>query len=233
MENLSYIIYKLIDPNNSEIRYIGMTFKSLRVRLQAHCSEKGKSHKISWIQKLKRNNLKPIIEEVESGISTYDFACEREIFWIKKHFDGGYNLTNSNTGGNKNKIMSESVRKKMSESRKKYIEDNPVLISEETRKRISASTKKRFENPLEIEKLKISNKKYEDSKTEEEKLNDILKQDCKSVLKFDRDMNLVDEFPSIRDAMRKTGIHRSNIKKCCDEKVKSAGGFIWRFKDNI
>ena len=64
------------------IRYIGLTFNSLKHRLQSHCSERGKSHKISWIKSLQNKNLRPIIEEVESGITSYESACEREIFWI-------------------------------------------------------------------------------------------------------------------------------------------------------
>ena len=43
-------------------------------------------------------------------------------------------------------------------------------------------------------------------------------------------MNYINEYPSIRDAERKTKVVRSNITKCCKGKVKSAGGFIWKYK---
>jgi hypothetical protein len=46
-------------------------------------------------------------------------------------------------------------------------------------------------------------------------------------------MNYISEYPSIRDAERKTNVIRSNITKCCKLKVKSAGGFIWRYKNEI
>lgn len=233
MENINYKIYKLLDPESSMIRYIGLTFNSLKHRLQSHCSERGKSHKISWIKSLQNKNLRPIIEEIESGIASYELACEREIFWISKHFEDGHSLTNSNNGGNKNKKMNTEVRIKMSISRKKWLSENKVEISEKTRQKISEGAKKRFEDPTEKERLRISNKKYEDSKTEKQKLEDILKQDCKGVCQFDKNLNLLNEFPSVRDAERKTGIHRSNITKCCKLKVKSAGGFIWKYKNNI
>lgn len=233
MEEVNYKIYKLVDPVSYEIRYIGLTFNLLKNRLQAHCSERGRSHKISWIKSLQNKNLKPIIEEVESGITTFELACEREIFWISKHFNDGHPLTNSNTGGNKNKKMNSEVRIKMSESRKKWLSKNKVEISNETRLKISFSAKKRFEDESEKEKLRISNKRYEDSKSYEQKMKDILVQKCKSVCQFDKDMNLIEEFLSIRDAERKTGVNRSNITKCCKLKVKTAGGFIWKYKNNI
>lgn len=78
METIKYTIYKLIDPNTNEIRYIGLTFNDLKLRLKSHMSEPGKSHKIHWIKNLKKQGIRPIIESIEENISTFDEACERE-----------------------------------------------------------------------------------------------------------------------------------------------------------
>ena len=83
MEEIKYTIYKLIDPNTNQVRYIGLTFNDLKLRLKSHMSEPGKSHKIFWIKKLKKYGLKPIIESVEENISTYEEACHREIYYIE------------------------------------------------------------------------------------------------------------------------------------------------------
>jgi group I intron endonuclease len=230
MGNIEYKIYKLIDPRNNEVRYIGLTFNSLKLRLKSHRSEKSKSHKSNWIKLLLKNGYSPIIELIEGGISTYDIACEREIYWISKFKEDGHKLTNEASGGNKNKKMSEEVRLKMSLSRKAWLSHTKLILSEESKKKISESTKLRMQDPKEIEKLRISNKRYEDLKTEEQKINDILIQDCKPIIQYTKDMEKVDEYLSIRDAERKTGVYRSNISKCCKLKVKSAGGFIWRYK---
>lgn len=227
---IKYTIYKLIDPITNDVRYIGLTFNSLKQRLKSHCSEKSKSHKSNWINLLKSKGLKPIIESIEENISSYEYCCEREIYWIEKYKSEGYSLTNMATGGNKNKKMSEEVKKKMSDSHKERNKIYKKTISDETRLRISESSKKRFMDPKEIEKLKISNKRYEDSKTPDQKLKDILIQDSKWVIQYDKEMNILFEYPSIRDAERKTRINRSNIIKCCKGKVKSAGGFIWKYK---
>jgi len=77
-----YTIYKLIDPITNEIRYIGLTINTLKQRLKSHMSENGKSHKIMWVQKLKKNKLKPIIEVVEDNIYSYEEACLKEIHYI-------------------------------------------------------------------------------------------------------------------------------------------------------
>lgn len=228
MENIKYTIYKLIDPITNEIRYIGLTFNELKQRLKSHCSEKSKSHKSNWVQSLRNKGLKPIIESIEDNILSYDEVCDKEIFYINKYKLEGHKLTNMASGGNKNKKMSDETRNKMSESAKNR--NFKLVLSTDTKKIISEKTKKRFEDDYEREKLRISNKKYENSKTEEQKLKDILIQNTKSVFQYDKDMNLISEYISIRDAERRTNINRSNISKCCNGKVKSAGGYIWKYK---
>lgn len=230
MEKIKYTIYKLIDPISNQVRYIGLTFNDLKLRLKSHMSEPGKSHKIFWINKLKKGGLKPIIESVEENISTYEEACQREIYYIEYFKSIGCELTNMSSGGNKNKKMSEETRKKMSESQKKRYETFKLELSEKTKELISRSMIERFKDPNEREKLRIKNKLHEDSKTPYQKLNDILIQDCKSVYQYDKNMNLIDIYPSLRDASRRTGYNRSNISKCCKHKVVFVSGYVWRFE---
>jgi group I intron endonuclease len=231
MENIKYTIYKLIDPISNEIRYIGLTFNDLNQRLKSHCSEKSKSHKSNWIQQLKSKGLKPIIESIEDNILSYDAVCYREIYWIEKYKSEGHPLTNMASGGNKNKKMSDETRKKMSDSAKNR--NFKLVLSDETKILISERTKKRFKDDKEREKLRISNKRYEDSKTEEQKLNDILIQNPKKVYQYDKDMNLISNYPSIKNAERTTGISSSNIAKCCKHKVTFVSGYVWRFEGDL
>jgi group I intron endonuclease len=233
METIKYTIYKLIDPNTNQIRYIGLTFNDLKLRLKSHLSEPGKSHKNYWIRKLKKEGFKPLIESVEENISTYEEACQREIYYIDYFKSLGCDLTNMSTGGDKNKKMSEESRKKMSDSQKKRYETFKLKLSDEVKKILSKKTKERFKNPEEREKLRISNKRYEDSKTPDQKLNDILVQDCKRVYQYDKNMNLMEVYPSLREAVRRTGFNRANINKCCKHKVVFVGGYIWRFEGDL
>lgn len=231
MEEIKYTIYKLIDPESNKVRYIGLTFNTLKQRLKSHYNENAKSHKCSWIKKLKSKGLKPIIESIEENIGSYEEACEKEIYYIDYYKNNGHELTNQATGGNKNKKMSEETIRKMSQSQLERYKTYKLIHSDETKKKLSESTKIRMQNIEERQKLKIANKLYEDSKTDEQKLADILIQNCKSVYQYDKKMKFIKKYPSIKNAVKQTGLH--NISKCCHKKVVAVGGYIWRFEGDL
>ena len=57
----------------------------------------------------------------------------------------------------------------------------------------------------------------------------------KPVCQFDMDFNFLQEYPSAKYAEKCTGIWSSMISGCCNRQVcyKTAGGFIWIYKDEI
>lgn len=230
MSEIKYTIYKLIDPTSNEIRYIGLTFNSLKQRLRSHRNEKSKSHKCNWIMSLKKQGLSPIIESIEENIDSYEKACEREIHYID-FYKNICDLTNHSSGGNKNKKMSHETREKMRQSQLNRYKNFKLILSDSTKQKISNSTKLRMQIPEEINKLRISNKKYEDSKTNDQKLYDILIQNPKTVYQYDKEMNFIKKYPSIRNAIKETGY--SNIGKCCNHKVVCVGGYVWRFEGDL
>lgn len=54
---------------------------------------------------------------------------------------------------------------------------------------------------------------------------------AKTVLQFSLDGVLIAEYPSAKEAESKTGALRSVICLCCKGKVKTAGGFVWKYKE--
>lgn len=52
---------------------------------------------------------------------------------------------------------------------------------------------------------------------------------AKSVLQLDKNSNLIKEYNSVAEAQKTTGIN--NISACCTGNRKSAGGYIWRYKE--
>ena len=52
----------------------------------------------------------------------------------------------------------------------------------------------------------------------------------KKVIQLDLNDNVLNEFESMGQAERETGVPRSNISHCCNGKRKSAGGYKWRRK---
>jgi hypothetical protein len=52
----------------------------------------------------------------------------------------------------------------------------------------------------------------------------------KSVLQYTLNNEFVAEYVSIKEAFKQTKIYSGNIVKCCKNKLKSTGGYIWRYK---
>lgn len=52
----------------------------------------------------------------------------------------------------------------------------------------------------------------------------------KPVLQFDLLGNFIREWPSMIKVYEELGISRGNISSCCSGKLKTVGGFVWRFK---
>jgi len=55
----------------------------------------------------------------------------------------------------------------------------------------------------------------------------------KCILQYSADNKFIKKFYGIRDAERKTGINSGCITKCCKNKRKIAGGFIWKYEDDV
>lgn len=55
----------------------------------------------------------------------------------------------------------------------------------------------------------------------------------KPVLQFDKDRKFIKEWLSIKEASRTLGIDKKGISYCCSQKprYKTAGGYIWSFKN--
>lgn len=123
-------IYKLIDPRNNEVRYIGKTI-NIKRRYKQHLYDKRKSHKSSWVQSLRNEKLKPILELLET--CDIDNWKERENYWIKQF----NNLTNLKEGGGSDYIRttSDETKEKM---RLKY---TGRKLSQDWKDNIKESTK--------------------------------------------------------------------------------------------
>lgn len=54
----------------------------------------------------------------------------------------------------------------------------------------------------------------------------------KTIAQFSTDGSLLSVYDSIAEAARKTGIGRTNINACCRGKLKTSGGYKWKYIDN-
>ena len=115
----------------------------------------------------------------------------------------GYNMTDGGEG-NRGVLCTEETKKKMSEAAKKRCND-------EWRKNISE---------------KMTGKKR--GKEFAEKRRKIM---SRPVIQLNSEGIFVAEYESARQASAETKIDESSIRKCCNRKLKTAGGFHWTNKE--
>lgn len=96
-------IYKLINPIDKTVFYVGRTSFLLPRRLRAHISQTNSNsnlnkRKISILKTIQNAGLKPIIELLESfnpaSNQEYKGYHEREIYWIVYYLNQGQPITN-------------------------------------------------------------------------------------------------------------------------------------------
>ena len=51
------------------------------------------------------------------------------------------------------------------------------------------------------------------------------------VIQYDKSGNIIADYKSLQDAARATGLFTTNISACCRGKIKTCGGFVWKYKN--
>lgn len=166
-------IYKLIDPETNDIRYIGQT-DNIKRRYNDHISssfnessDSYNTYKARWIRKLKSRDLLPLIEIVEECI---DFIQSniRENYYIQKLTNEGYKLTNSHSLDVTE--FSLETKKKMSNARKgKTLEEivgleKSIELKEYYSERTRLNNPNKSNDPLVREKISNTLKEYFEDK---------------------------------------------------------------------
>lgn len=231
VQNNKTNIYTLSCPITKEIRYIGKTSQSLRIRLNLHlCKcEKEKNHKSSWIKHLKLKGLRPEIELLEV-CDTQDWEnCEK--YWIAMFKFWGFNLTNATDGG-----ISVSGYK-WTQKRKS---DFSYKHSEETRKKMSNShkgIKKSKKHKESLSKAKIGTHRTQQTK---DKISQSLSGKSKTkshsakvgakvskpILRIFLDNTRI-IYKSLTEASKLTEIQISTISCFLNGKRKPKDGSVW------
>lgn len=199
-------IYTLSNPITGEIRYIGKTSGILKDRWYAHCSNyklsKIKSKKNSWIISLKNQNLKPVITLLDEVIDTeWEFW---ESYWIEQFIQWGFNLTNMTKGGEGCTGGKGSLGyKHTKEAKQKISQANSRPKSQEWINNVT---------------------------------NAVRKSTAKPIIQYDKNGNIIKEWISFYEAARYINVEGNykstikNIHACCNNKRKTAYGFIWKYK---
>jgi group I intron endonuclease len=246
-------IYTLIDPRTNEVRYVGKTIEP-KQRLANHIrkSRKPKQHCQCWIKGLLDEGLKPLLKVLlvveDSDWEYYEIETIKLFPNLTNRTEGGQSVWWSKLSEeekesfrikmkkvNKERPISEATReiwrqsaikihtgRKCTDKHKALMSEKMkgeknhrfgVEVSQETRDRLSKAGKGRKHSEETKSKMKSIQTELHGIK----------------VSQFDLQGNFIATYNSTKEAQEASGAHRSNIGACCKGRLKTTGGFIWRY----
>jgi len=207
-------IYKITSPSNRI--YIGQSI-NMEKRWKKHKYERNRlQHKL--YNSFKKYGVENhIFEKVEE--CSIEQLNERERYWQDYYnvLDGGLNccLTNTNTKSgcfsdeHKSNITKAKLGKKQKEG---YGLKMKLLLTGQTRTK----------ETIKLITLHRNTKEHNDA---------VVKAKSKPINQYDLNGNFIKEWPSGKEASRVLKLQQSGINAVCNNKGKTHGGFIWKFKD--
>jgi group I intron endonuclease len=163
----------------------------------------------------KPNKTKLVKTILNDNFTTRDEAILEEVRLIKQNIENSLNQ-NYNIPGlgfhNTGRVFSVETKNKMSKS--KMGSNNPLYgktHSTETILKMKIKSIGRKHNEKTIKKMSESHIK-------------------KQVIQFNKEMVFIAEYNSIKEASILTNTDKGDISKVCNNKQKTAGGYIWKIK---
>ena len=157
--------------------------------------------------------------------------------WNSEYYNKAYAISGFTTNGfanyhyGDNKIVSLPINHPDVLSGKAIAQQKGRIVGEKEReilrKRIHASKTMNWSEKLKGHK-KIKKYNYKKPKSNTHKKNIAISK-MKPVQMLDKNMNHINYYDSIDSASIDNNIHRASIGSCCNGKIKTSGGFIWRF----
>jgi len=249
-------IYALIDPITEEVRYIGKS-NNPKKRFSGHVVDKNKTYKTMWIRSLKKQNLSPILEIIDS-VSFFEWEFWEQ-HYISLYRSWGFRLTNLSNGGfggingkrsdeTKMKMRNAQLGKRHSfETKEKLRQINlGNLHSEETKEKNRQSNLGRKQSPAAITKTAAANrgrknteeckqrisKKLKGRKVPKDVLERRAKAQSKPIIQFDLEGNKIKEYPSVVSAKNDISPKNNGLSDCLKGKTKTWCGYKWKYKIN-
>ena len=246
----TWCVYKHTNRENGKV-YIGITSQNPRDRWDSGWGYQRNKHFWDAIRKYGWDTFE---HEVLYTDLSFEAACEKECELIDEYqsrdYNKGYNLAPGGGCGpglsgsqhpmygthwsEKQRARMSAVRKGVPYSSERYQRFLETLDREELRRRayrtIAGWNKGKPVSEEVKRKMAESNR---GQKRSEETKRRIGAAKAKPVLQFTKNGEFVQEWDSAVMASEKLDISRSYISKVCTNKAKTAGGFVWRYKETI
>ena len=223
-----YVVYRHTSPSGKV--YIGITCTKPERRWRNGNGYKSCPKFYNAIQKYGWDNFKH--EILFSGLNEISAKhIEEDLVYYYKKQNISYNITDGGDG-TRGVSPSEETRKKISERTREAMKNSDI------RKKISNAKKGKPINYIlnEDQRKKLSKRMKINNPTKnglsEKWRNNIGKASSKSVNQFSLDGKLIATYSSITEASKSIKRDGGNISRCCNGKLKTVGGFIWRFNEN-
>ena len=207
----TWCVYKHTNKENGKC-YIGITSQDVRVRWNRGWGYQYCPHFWRAIQKYGWDGFSH--EILYDGL-TQEEAEAWEVKLIAEYHsadpEGGYNVS---LGGNTIGKHSEETRKKLGDCRRgrKHTEVSKRKMSEShSGKTLSAE---------HIQKLKTAQFGSKHHR-------------AKAVCQISMSGDLIARYDCVAEAQRQTGIPNQNIVKCCQGRRAYAGGFLWKYAEEV
>lgn len=209
---MNFIVYRHAAPNGKS--YVGMTRYTMERRARGGVGYVKSSAFYRAILKYGWDNFAH--EILESGL-TFDEACEKERYYIKKYrsltTENGYNLDD---GGKATHTTSEETKQKI---RAKRLGTKCPPRSEEYRQKLSKALKGRKFSPEHCANISRSKSGEATSGKNNSHPRAVLCVETGVV------------FDTIKEAGEFVGGSSKNIIACCRGRLKTSGGYHWRYAD--
>ena len=234
VNNKSYVVYRHTAPNGK--MYIGITSKPPSYRWDFGRGYITNQHFIRAINKYGWNNIKHDI--LLENLTAEEVSLAEEIFihyWDLTNPNNGYN---HETGGIKNFTVSDETRRRLSiacsgEKNGMYGKKH----TKESKQKMSESSKNK-PNPMKGKHHTIETKEKMSKAKRGKKLSQMHRKHLseshrkRKVDMFDKQSGeYLQSFNSILDASKTMNINYSTITNCCRGVYKTAGGYLWKYKE--
>lgn len=259
MDELKWTVYMHINKVNNKV-YIGITHEIKKRWRGGGCAYKNNPHFWQAIEKYGWDGFE---HKVLFSELTKEEACNKEIQLITEYQATDRTKGYNNSSGGENPLVwqrgkkhpmygkhhSEEARARMSASHtgEKH-RCWGTHLPEITRKRIGDANRGRKLPEWQIEHLRKINtgrKATEETKqkmsrahkghptSEETKQRIRETKESKSIIQFAKTGEFLCQYPSVTSAAKDSGLDRSQIRKCCRGELKTTGGFVWKYADEV